>query len=170
MSMRLKVAAAAVVVALSVTPAFAELLNFSWEYAPGEVAAWSQPSDPTPVLFITDSSTRVAVSGGTTTSSGPFSTVDFESEEHENGGLEVGIGVGDLEADGAKIYTGPEDAPIFSPGRYIVQLEGTEDLSFVVVTAAVPEASTWAMMLIGFAGLGYAGYRTSRKSAALAAA
>ena len=33
----------------------------------------------------------------------------------------------------------------------------------------VPEPSTWAMMLIGFAGLGYAGYRTSRKSAALAA-
>jgi hypothetical protein len=42
----------------------------------------------------------------------------------------------------------------------------------VVVTAAtpaVPEPSTWAMMLIGFAGLGYAGCRASRKSAALAA-
>jgi PEP-CTERM motif len=30
----------------------------------------------------------------------------------------------------------------------------------------VPEPSTWAMMLIGFAGLGYAGHRASRKSAA----
>ncbi len=29
----------------------------------------------------------------------------------------------------------------------------------------VPEPSTWAMMLIGFAGLGFAGYRASRKSA-----
>ena len=85
-------------------------------------------------------------------------------------GLRSASALVSLEADGAKIYTGPEDAPIFSPGRYIVQLEGSEDLSFVVVTAAVPEASTWAMMLIGFAGLGYAGYRTSRKSAALAAA
>jgi PEP-CTERM motif len=27
---------------------------------------------------------------------------------------------------------------------------------------AVPEPSTWAMMLIGFAGLGYAGYRQAR--------
>ena len=27
---------------------------------------------------------------------------------------------------------------------------------------AVPEPSTWAMMLIGFAGLGYAGYRSRR--------
>jgi PEP-CTERM motif len=32
-----------------------------------------------------------------------------------------------------------------------------------------PEPSTWAMMLIGFAGLGFAGYRSSRKTAALAA-
>jgi PEP-CTERM motif len=34
---------------------------------------------------------------------------------------------------------------------------------------SVPEPSTWAMMLLGFAGLGYAGYRASRKSVALAA-
>ena len=34
---------------------------------------------------------------------------------------------------------------------------------------AVPEPSTWAMMLIGFAGLAFAGYRQSRKGAAFAA-
>jgi hypothetical protein len=28
---------------------------------------------------------------------------------------------------------------------------------------AVPEPSTWAMMLLGFAGLGYAGYRRARE-------
>jgi PEP-CTERM motif len=36
-------------------------------------------------------------------------------------------------------------------------------------SSAVPEPSTWAMMLVGFAGLGFAGYRTSRKTAAFAA-
>jgi hypothetical protein len=35
--------------------------------------------------------------------------------------------------------------------------------------SAVPEPSTWAMMLIGFAGLGYAAYRRQRKNAALVA-
>jgi hypothetical protein len=34
---------------------------------------------------------------------------------------------------------------------------------------AVPEPSTWAMMIFGFAGLGFAGYRASRKSVGVAA-
>jgi hypothetical protein len=33
-----------------------------------------------------------------------------------------------------------------------------------VTLTAIPEASTWAMMLLGFAGLGFAGYRASRKA------
>lgn len=37
------------------------------------------------------------------------------------------------------------------------------------LTLTVPEPSTWAMMLFGFAGLGFAGYRKSHKSAAIAA-
>jgi hypothetical protein len=28
---------------------------------------------------------------------------------------------------------------------------------------SVPELSTWAMMLLGFSGLGFAGYRQSKK-------
>ena len=38
------------------------------------------------------------------------------------------------------------------------------------VVAGVPEPSTWAMMLIGFAGIGYMAYRRSRRSDATAAA
>ena len=34
------------------------------------------------------------------------------------------------------------------------------------VVAAVPEPSTWAMMLLGFAGLGFAFHRSRRKLAA----
>jgi hypothetical protein len=37
------------------------------------------------------------------------------------------------------------------------------------LTLSVPEPSTWAMMMLGFAGLGFAGYRKSRKAAAIAA-
>jgi hypothetical protein len=36
------------------------------------------------------------------------------------------------------------------------------------VAQAAPEPSTWAMMLVGFAGLGFAGYRSTRRQAAVA--
>jgi hypothetical protein len=35
--------------------------------------------------------------------------------------------------------------------------------------SSIPEPSTWAMMLLGFAGLGFVGYRASRRAAAAAA-
>jgi PEP-CTERM motif len=39
---------------------------------------------------------------------------------------------------------------------------GIDNVSYNFST--VPEASTWAMMLAGFAGLGFAGYRKARSS------
>ncbi len=38
-----------------------------------------------------------------------------------------------------------------------------EDLMLGVPTTPAPESSTWAMMLAGFAGLGFLTYRASRK-------
>jgi PEP-CTERM motif len=51
---------------------------------------------------------------------------------------------------------------------------GFDESAWIAATAesevaAVPEPSTWAMMLAGFAGLGFMGWRGSRKTAALAA-
>jgi hypothetical protein len=47
---------------------------------------------------------------------------------------------------------------------------GAGDFTEFSVTAATPapEPSTWATMLIGFAGLGFLGYRSSRKAASIA--
>ena len=155
MSIRIKILAAAVAVVFSVTPAFAEILNFSWEFAPGDVATWSQPSNPTPVGFEDEVFTEVAVSDGTS-NEGPFEHIFYNSTVGSNGGLDMA----EISASaiGFQIYTGPESAPIFSPGRYLV---GSSADQFVIVTAAtpVPEPSTWAMLLIGFAGLGYAAFR-----------
>jgi hypothetical protein len=39
-----------------------------------------------------------------------------------------------------------------------------------VLTAAVPEPSTWALLILGFAGIGYMAYRRRSRPRALAAA
>jgi len=43
---------------------------------------------------------------------------------------------------------------------------GEEAFQMEVSGVATPEPSTWAMMLVGFGGLGFAGYRASRRAAA----
>jgi hypothetical protein len=46
-----------------------------------------------------------------------------------------------------------------------------DDLSFIAssnVVAAVPEPSTWAMMILGFAGIGFMAYRQKAKPASMA--
>jgi hypothetical protein len=55
--------------------------------------------------------------------------------------------------------------PSVVPGTVVGGLN-PEDLVVSVTTTPVPEASTWAMMLAGFAGIGFLGYRASRKTAA----
>ena len=45
---------------------------------------------------------------------------------------------------------------------------GTAHLDFYSDPNGSPEPSTWAMMLLGFAGLGFAGYRARKATAALA--
>jgi PEP-CTERM motif len=47
-------------------------------------------------------------------------------------------------------------------------LSPDEPVGLASGTLTVPEPSTWAMMLMGFAGLGFAGYRASRRTAAAA--
>ena len=53
---------------------------------------------------------------------------------------------------------------------YATAINGNAVGGFASASAFVtPEPSTWAMMLVGLAGLGFAGYRASRKSVALSA-
>ena len=52
----------------------------------------------------------------------------------------------------------PEGVTANAPGSDIVNNR------FMLATTSVPEPSTWAMMLLGFAGLSFAGYRRARAS------
>jgi hypothetical protein len=67
-------------------------------------------------------------------------------------------------------FDGITTVDLTSSGREWV----ADNLRFIPQTATpaisisgVPETSTWAMLLLGFAGLGFAGYRSSRKKTAI---
>jgi PEP-CTERM motif len=47
---------------------------------------------------------------------------------------------------------------------YTLIANGSGGFGFdLAIGGAVPEPSTWAMMLVGFAGLGFAGHRSTRR-------
>jgi hypothetical protein len=57
-----------------------------------------------------------------------------------------------------------EAEPTAASVAHILQsVDLTSTLQVNSVTASVPEASTWAMLLIGFAGIGFASYRKRRQ-------
>jgi hypothetical protein len=67
----------------------------------------------------------------------------------------------------AGTYVGFEDRPSGDYDYNDDQFVFTDVASSVIPGA--PEASTWAMMVLGFAGLSFAGWRAQRRPAALAA-
>jgi hypothetical protein len=174
----IRLAGLLIVAALSVAPARAGLLYFSYDGATsgpysGYTASWTQPSDPTPYSF--DISATVVAVGDVVVSvqGGPSQNFSLGLVTYLSGGDGGGFilvspggntlinDAGDPFVGSKMIYTGTTAHPIFSPGVFL--------LTYGTLTA-VPEPSTWAMMLIGFAGLGYAGYRKARTSRATLAA
>jgi hypothetical protein len=72
-----------------------------------------------------------------------------------------------------QFYSGPESSPTFLIGVYHLTngFGGIRDTVTVVdpPSPAVPELSTWAMLLLGFVGLSYAGYKKAKTRMTLAA-
>jgi hypothetical protein len=64
---------------------------------------------------------------------------------------------------------------ILGPGTYYVEITGTNNVAKLgvggsVITSSVPEPSTWAMMGVGFIGLGYAAFRRRKTNVSMTAA
>jgi hypothetical protein len=67
------------------------------------------------------------------------------------------------------IFVGVEDSKVDQSDDWNDTIYAFQSVALAkTVTSGVPEASTWVMMIMGFAGLGFAGYRASRKAAAAA--
>ena len=81
-------------------------------------------------------------------------------------GLAFTISGGDLVdmfSNGVGTGVNPADPDVF--GLVVATPAAAVDYVAAGVAASTPEPSTWAMMIVGFAGLCFAGYRASRKAA-----
>jgi hypothetical protein len=72
---------------------------------------------------------------------------------------------GDIQAT----QTGAEPVTLPPYGVVVIQDGVVDYTSAQSLAFSTPEPSTWAMMILGFAGLGFAGYRSARRAAAAAA-
>jgi hypothetical protein len=133
-------------------------------------ATFELPLSPTPTfgipgVFFSILSVSAVVGGSPTT----LSNLTFW-----DAGLGGGFVADDLFNFSGQFYTGSETSPTFLPGVYTSLLNAdTNKIDTVTVKelpttvshpppVTVPEPSTWAMLLLGFLSLGYAGYRKIR--------
>jgi hypothetical protein len=106
--------------------------------------------------------------------------VSFYSGANGGGSLLGTVLASDLYSNfsGISNTTDPGYMISFAPGEFgsVVFGTGPSDFEFAVVgpttfsVGGVPEPSTWAMMFVGFASLGYAAFRRSSKSSVSALA
>jgi PEP-CTERM motif len=113
---------------------------------------------------------------GTVINAGNFISIDYSSSDVnlEIVSPEAQVLLGGLNADGSlvgillvQVMTGTN--PFFEvadpPDGFFINTDRGQMFTFTLVSGAVPEPSTWAMMALGFAGLGYAGYSRARRAA-----
>jgi hypothetical protein len=166
------IAAIAAAGSFAAASASGETLDVTWTYVSGGTthveATWQQDSAPTPFFTLAGEGTSVPISDFVSATLPAHSHLSYYNESGVLTGLMFStmFGGGVRLAGPEQIYTGSEGAPIFAPDSFSGQIEfdvGGE-LPSTLTFSVVPELSTWAMMMLGFAGLAFSSYRQAKKS------
>jgi PEP-CTERM motif len=135
-------------------------------------------TDPTGVFSLTGTEDLTLIGRGSSYQTGTFA-IDVTSEDFT--GTFFGVPL-ELTFDPSGVHDGSISiTPMAQGNRLGYLIDATLNLSAVVIvdgvstplgvistTIGVPEPSTWAMMLAGFAGLGFAGFRARRAAGPVA--
>ena len=126
----------------------------------------SDPKEGSPIMFFTAKLSKPLVLAAMTTY---FIAEDLGTATLANGTVTGLTTSSTIKYDGEVAVAGQGKNPttdgtggMFSPGIF------GPNFDLTLGASAVPEPATWAMMLIGFAGLGYAAFRRNKKGRALA--
>jgi hypothetical protein len=133
-------------------------ITVAWNLDKAEGAITGLPASPTFTQVATSSPPGCAVSCGTFTNTGLQGTWSGTSNHY----------AGPLTFDIARITTSDfvNNVAGFMAAVDALGPKGTGEIAGTGSIVSTPEPSTWAMMLIGFAGLAYAGYRKAKSARA----
>ena len=185
---------------MAAPPSFGAPITYTLETTASGSLGGTSFTDATLILSMTNNTTNVtnsapgdfenvgtvtvSIGGGTAVtftdptqvfSDQSLSTVGFEDLAVDDilDSISTSFATYDLKTSIGPIVGSSEIIPVASfpttGGAFVLTSVG-ESATFTAATSAIPEPSSWAMMLIGFAGLGYAGYRRARVAHATLAA
>jgi hypothetical protein len=124
----------------------------------GSVRVVSLNADPDVIMSLVGQESGSIIGFGQDVKGG-MTSVMFSGDDHPTGNY---VGSGNTQV---QITLNTSDLPNTDLIESIGPLEGSVTYTYTQRTlAGIPEPSTWAMMLVGFASLGFAGYRTSRRA------
>lgn len=156
----------AAVTLMAASPAYAVPLLFDFS-GPSGTAMFQLDSNPTPDSFQTfigsDQFSFSDVAGTFGGIVGTASTISFGNGIFASLSINA-ANLGFTQFSSPTLFTGSPNAPTFLTGSFtlINPFFGNGTLTISPIAAAVPEPTTWAMMLIGFGGLGFAMRRRSK--------
>jgi hypothetical protein len=121
----------------------------------GAQASWMNAGNSRIILrFLADSNNT---QGGNTPTDAPGMALDDTEFEASQGSQSFATTTA---LAGSGLYSLSDQGTLFLASGGTVS--GGQSTTFSFVSPAVPEPSTWAMMALGFAGLGIAGYKRAR--------
>ena len=166
---------AAMFAGMVASPASASLITF--KLTGSQQATFQIDTETVPSSFST--SALIGNQTGFTNVSGVFGgvagTASISFGTNLVADLNIGgtaLGFTQLSGNGPDLFTGSPSDPVFTLGTFSLSnpFFGQNDtLTVTQAIAAVPEPSTWAMLVLGFAGVGFMAYRRRNQTAALAA-
>ncbi len=131
----------------------ADLLGFTIQAGSYSASYSAVFPEPTTGNFVTDASGMMS------------SVVFYGTSDASNNTDNFGSWTGDYVFGNAEFCDFTDRCNTITAGGF----NNASEWTVAAAGGAIPEPSTWALMLFGFASLGVAGYRASRKNVAIAA-
>jgi opacity protein-like surface antigen len=171
--MKKRALALAALIVVAASPAYAAPLVFDFS-GPSGTAVFQLDSNPTPDFSQTflgsDQFSFDNVAGVFGGVAGTASTISFGDGIFSSLSI-TAANLGFTQFSAPTLFTGSPNDPTFLTGSYTLVNpffgNGALSISPAAVTGAVPEPATWAMMLIGLGGIGFAIRRRSKAGASV---